>query len=562
MVFRLPGSTPPTQPTPRAARPRLYGRAGALLAAALVVVLVTGCGGGKGSSTTAQAPKANPHRQNLETIVTEGSAITADPAGEIAKLHALGVDRVRVTFSWGSIAPHPTSSKKPRFDATDPNAYPAAGWAPYDEITRLLKRDHMSLDLVLAPPPPQWAAGKHIPQDGNPHPYWKPDAQEFGQFVQAVGKRYSGSFTPHGASSPLPRETFWSIWNEPNLGTLLAPQTLNGPTVEYAPSAYRNLADAAWTALHKTGHGSDTTVIGQFAPIGNYGGGKPGNFADMAPLRFLRVMYCLQPSFKPYTGHQAAIRSCPTTAAASKRFAADNPVLFHASDYATHPYPFGLAPNVAVPVHGADDVVLGSIQNLFTTLDRVQEAYGASKKFDVYDTEYGYQTSPPDTKAISTSPAQAARWLNWSEYIHWRNPRLLSYDQYLLQDPPKIPGKPYTAFASGIVSYKGKPKPAYFAFRLPVWLPQTKESSGQSLEVWGCARQAKLVPMAQRAPVQIQFKPHSGGGWKTITTASTKTSQGYFDIHQKFPASGSVRLRWSPPHGAAIVSRTTAITVG
>ena len=563
IVIRLPRSNRLTSP------PGLAAIAGPLSVAAAVVVLVlglSGCGGGGGgkssSSTSSSLPATNAHRDNLQTIFTEGSAITQDPGDEIARLHALGVDRVRVSFTWGAIAPDGTSSKKPHFDASDPNAYPAANWAPFDTIARDLQADHMTLDLVLAPPPPQWAAGKGIPQDGNPHPYWKPNVHDYEQFVEAVGKRYSGHFTPKGASSPLPRENFWSIWNEPNLGVMLAPQTVHGATVEFSPARYRELADAAWTALRQTGHGHDTTLIGELAPIGNYGNGKPGNFAAMFPLRFLRALYCVGSDLKPLTGHQAAIRSCPTTASASKRFAADNPVLFHASAYASHPYPYGLPPDVPVPVKGADDVVLGSIQNLFTTLDRLQTAYGSSKHFDVYDTEYGYITAPPATQGATLSPAKAARWLNWSEYITWRYPRLLSYDQYLLEDPAPTPGTPYKAFSSGLLTYKGKPKPGYAAFRIPIWLPVTKTSSAGTLEVWGCVRPAKLVPMSHRPPVQIQFQAHGKGAWKTVATESTRTRYGYFDVHQKFPSSGSVRLRWSPPHGAAIVSRTTAITVG
>jgi hypothetical protein len=564
MVLRLPGSNAFTSSRTLAAI------AGLLVVAAVVVVLVLVLGGGGSSSSRTQSlafhpktagalPAVDPHRDNLQTIFTEGSAITQDPAGEIAKLHALGVTRVRVSFTWGSIAPKGTSFKKPHFDATDPNAYPAVNWAPYDAVARDLAADHMTLDLVLAPPPPQWAAGKGIPQDGNPHPYWKPSVHDFEQFVEAVGKRYSGTFKPKGQSTPLPRENFWSIWNEPNIGVMLAPQT-QGSQFEFSPTRYRQLADAAWTALRQTGHGNDTTLLGELAPAGAQ---APVNFNSMSPLRFLRALYCVGTSFKPLLGAAATDRGCPATAAASGRFRADNPVLFDATDFAAHFYSQGLAPNAVTPDE-PDYTELGEVSNLFTTLDRLQEVYGSDKKFDVYDTEFGYQTTPPDTQSGTVSPKQAAKWLNWSEYIHWHYPRILSYDQYLLEDPQPVPHKrQYKGFATGIVTYKGNRKPGWYAFRMPVWLPKTTTSATGTLEVWGTARPAKLVPVDQRPPIQIQFKPKSGGGgWKTVATESTKTSFGYFDIHQKFPASGLVRLRWAPPHGAAMVSRTTPITVG
>ena len=548
--------------------------AGVLIVAAIVVVVVLVTGGSSNSTQRsvvntqpekrAVLPHTNPHRDNLETIFTEGSAIYANPVGEIDQLHALGVDRVRVSFTWSMIAPDAGSRTAPaHFDGADPGAYPAKNWAVFDEIVRQLAAKHIGLDLVLAPPPPFWASGKNAagPGPASSHTFWKPNVKMFGQFVHAVGERYSGHYTPKGQSSPLPRVNFWSVWNEPNLGVMLAPQTVHGPTVESSPTQYRHLAGAAWTSLQQTGHGHDTTLLGELAPIGNYGGGKPGNYAAMAPLQFLRVLYCLDPKFKPFTGHQAAIRGCPTTAAASKRFAADNPVLFHASDFATHPYPYGLAPNVAVPVHGGDDAVLGSIQNLFTTLDRAVAVYGSQRRYDVYDTEYGYITAPPATQNATLKPAKAAKWLNWSEYITWRYPRLLSYDQYLLADPPPTPGIPYKAFASGLETYNGKRKPTWNAFRMPIWLPRASAAKGSSLEVWGCVRPAKFTTSSQRAPAEIQFKARGGHAWKTLASASTKTRYGYLDVHVTFPSSGLVRIRWQPSGGSAIVSRTTPITV-
>ena len=83
---------------------------------------------------------------------------------------------------------------------------------------------------------------------------WEPSAKEYGLFVQAVGKRYDGHYTPPGESAPLPAVRFWSIWNEPNYGAQLAPQAVDNSTVEVSPLLYRELLDAAWTALGQTGH--------------------------------------------------------------------------------------------------------------------------------------------------------------------------------------------------------------------------------------------------------------------------------------------------------------------
>jgi hypothetical protein len=572
----LPGSDPRPEPllTRLSRSPRALGAgAGILLiaAVAIVVVLLATGGGSSGSGGgplkivkvgKIVLPAANPHRQDLETIYTPDNDIFTDPTGEIQEAHALGFDRVKVNLAWNSVAPDPYSARKPHFAASDPGAYPAAGWTIYDEIIRLCKQYHLGVDLTLAPYVPRWAEGPGEPKPATSPATWNPSPAMFEQFVQAVGTRYSGRYTPRGQKSPLPRVSFWSIWNEPNQGSLgISPQAIDHNAVESSPYHYRLLADAAWTALHRTGHGGDTTLIGEIAPIGNVGAIYPGQFANMMPLRFVRALYCVGTNLQPLRGHAATVRHCPATAAESKRFVAQNPVLFRASAFSAHPYPQALAPDESIP-GGPDDAVLAQLPKLFTTLDRAQQAYGSHKRFDVYDTEYGYQTSPPDTQTGYVTPKKAAAWLNWSQYISWRLPRLLSYDQYLFKDPPPVPHKAYTRFASGIVTYKGARKPGWYALRMPIWVPVTRQTKGRTLEVWGQVGPAKNYSMSKRAPAEIQFKPSSGGAWKTLKSASTKTTEGYFDTPVAFPGSGSVRIRWTPPSGAALVSRTIAVTVG
>src|SRR2546423_1129859 len=70
---------------------------------------------------------------------------------------------------------------------------------------------------------PSWATGR--PGENDPDGAYAPSPSEFGRFVHAVGRRYSGHFVPSGAEgAPLPRVRFWSIWNEPNIGEFLRPQ--------------------------------------------------------------------------------------------------------------------------------------------------------------------------------------------------------------------------------------------------------------------------------------------------------------------------------------------------
>jgi hypothetical protein len=487
------------------------------------------------------------------SIFEAGPQMVSNPAGTLDKLRSLGVDVVKVFVPWDGIAPDPTSRTRPAgFDGADPAAYPAANWAIYDTIVRDAAARGVGLDLTLAEPPPLWASAPGAP-DG-PHPQWEPSASEFGAFVRAVGTRYSGHYTPHGASGPLPRVSLWSIWNEPNYGPDLAPQATDRSAVEVSPRLYRGLLDAAWSALGATGHGHDTILIGELAP--RAASDYPGNYNGMMPLRFVRALYCLDSGLKPLQGAAATVRGCPGTAAASRAFPAANPALFKASGFADHPYPQGQTPPTVVTPDEPEYADFAALPKLIAALDRAQQAYGSPTRFPIWSTEFGYKTFPP--LALQASPKVAAGLINWSEYLSWRNPRLRSYDQYQLVDPP---GNGPSKFVTGLEFADGTPKAVYYAYRMPLWLPTTSFSSGAALEVWGCVRPARYARIdtgaAQR--VRIQFERAGAGRFVTIATIALSDPYGYFDVHHAFPGSGAVRLAWRYPHGPEIFSRTVAV---
>jgi hypothetical protein len=480
--------------------------------------------------------------------------LNANPVGTLAELRGLGVDTIHLYMHWAEIAPSPTSRTRPSFDASNPAAYPASGWAIYDTIIKQTKADGMGLNLDLVSPPPDWASGKGAPHPAT-QPYWRPNDADFGQFVRAVATRYSGHYTPPGSSTPLPRVGFWSLWNEPNVGALgLAPQARRHSYVEISGELYRGLLDAGWSALQTTGHGHDRILIGETASAGAHFNYAPGQFGAMAPLRFLRALYCVSTAYQPLRGTAAAERDCPTTAAGTKAFPSQHPALFKASGFADHPYQFpGLPPNQQIPGE-PDYAELADMGKLERTLDTLQRVYGSNTAFPIYSTEFGYQTTPPDPGAGTVSPALAAEYLNWSEYLTWLNPRLLTYDQYLITDPSG------GYFASGLKFANGQPKPGYAAFRLPIFLPVQKTAHGQPLEVWGCVRPAHYAQsVSHRAQrVRIQYAA-AGGAYRTVATVPITNRYGYFDVREKFSGSGNVRLAWSYPHGPEVFSRTVTI---
>ena len=508
-----------------------------------LAALAAGCG------SSSPAPSPQRAHSNLQSIFESEGLLHTDPALAFKTFKALGADRVRFFLNWNAIAPNPTSAIKPAFDAADPNAYPATGWTLYDTVDRASAAAHVPLDLTVGAPPPLWAAGRGAPAHSHYAAEWRTSARDFGAFMHALGVRYSGRFTPPGSSTPLPRISFWSIWNEPNYGVYLAPQTTDDSKVEIAPTLYRRLVDAAWNGLIGTGHtmATDRILIGETAPRGLSGPGYPGRFSGMVPLRFIRALYCVDTRFRPLRGTAARERGCPATAAASARFRTEHPALFQSSGWADHPYPDALPPTVRTPPPTGDGYAdFAALDDLEHTLDRSASAYGSDPRLPIWSTEFGYPTNPPRSTGLAGVPLpDAARYLNESEYLSWRNPRVRSYDQYLLTDPPPGSG---SNFVTGLEFYDGAPKPdVYDAYRMPLYLPDTSGAGRHPLEVWGCVRPADYVSRTRhtRQRVAVQFAAGGSPSFRTIATVTLTDPHDYFDVKVRFPGSGTVRLLWT-----------------
>jgi hypothetical protein len=467
-------------------------------------------------------------------------------ADTLSTLRSLGVERLRISVVWQFLAPAVDSRTRPAgFDATDPAAYPAAGWAPYDLLAEEAPKYGLKLNFDVSGGAPLWAT--RPTRVANLAHVWYPNARAFGDFVTAVGRRYDGSYTPPGATAPIPRVGYWSIWNEPNVGTSsLSPQAVNG--LEVGPRLYRALADQAYAALERTGHGHDAILVGEMASTGHT---DPGAKLGMQPLRFLRTLFCVDAQYHELRGAAAAQRGCPPTAEGSSAFRAAHPVLFDATGWSHHPYWLDAAPATPAPPEDPDWVPLADLSRLETALDGVQAAYGSHRHYDLYLTEYGFETNPPRPE-FAVTPALQAAYLNQAEYMAWRDPRVQSFSQYLLRDAPPGGGSKISSFASGLAFVDGTPKPSYAAYRLALWLPATTVGHGKPLEVWGDARAARLEPDGARR-VQIQI------GGRTVRTVHVTDPQGYFDVHVKVAHPGPLRLLWTGPDGRPVLSRTIAV---
>ena len=504
------------------------------------------CVAGAVAGTLAAGATPAAASRGQESMFQDDSLLIFRPAAEVGRtldtLRYLGVDRVRATVFWKDLAPNRTDARRPSVNTGDPAVYPADGWARYDQLVRLATSRGIGVNFNVSGPVPVWARGRTSSAVFAEH--FRPSPLEFGRFVEALGRRYSGVY--RGAGGQLvPRVSYWSLWNEPNGIHFLGPvwQRSGGQWVERSAVIYRGLLDAAWNSLVRTGHGpgTDTILIGETSPQAKE---QPAASRSMRPLRFIRALYCVGADLRPLRGRNAALRSCPTSPGGGG-FAASHPGLFQATGYAHHPYELTLAPTTPSAV---DAVSTADLPRLTSTLDGIFRRYGNGRRLLIYNTEFGYESRPPNPLGVSLT--RQALYLNQAEFLTYRNPRVASFSQFLLGDYSTA-----TLFHTGLLTSRGGLKPAFGAYRTPIWIPQTVSRSGR-FRVWGLLRPGRRSGV--RSAV-IQFA-RSGRPFATVAGANAASARGYVDRAVTVPSSGRIRIGWrDPASGATIYSRAIPV---
>ena len=451
---------------------------------------------------------------------------------------ALDTDVVKIRVEWRDFAPDPTSRvKPPTFQATDPAAYPAGAWDELDAAVRGVVARGMTPFLMVGPPAPDWATARP------PKKYvgvWKTDAADYGEFVRAIGLRYSGTF------DGLPRVSMWSVWNEPNHPQFIQPlsERLRGKMVPTAADQYRRLYVAATDAFAATGHGRDTILFGEVLPIGQ---SKLGTLNTIRPLLWLREFFCLDDDYRPFRGSAAAARGC-------SRF----PKIV-TSGFAIHPYtkPAGPRYHLASP----DDATIGQIGRIEKALDRVAKTRRVRKGLPIYSTEFGIQTDPPDCVGFGAPIDRQAAIINEAEYDSYVSRRVKTYSQYLLIDDPILtqfePGSNdrYGRYQTGLLwgrnavrcespgvgfTYATPKQPTFNAFQTPLYVRKLGRNRG--VQVFGRARPRGREPQ----PIEIL---RSGRVVRVVT------ARGYFLTTLRGTSKGRWQLRWTGPDGQVHKSR-------
>ena len=362
----------------------------------------------------ATAQPASSSRYLRIGIYDEAQTLYGPIPQTFALLGQLHVQEIRENVYWGG--PYGVAQKRP-LHPRDPND-PAYHWALYDRTVRYAQQYgiHVLFSIYATP---TWESGSSAKNVAPKNP------NDLRDFAYAAATRYSGSFMGEDGQV-LPAVKEWTAWNEPNNPTFLTPQykKVAGNWVIQSAINYAKICNAVYNGVHATLVNGERVACGVTAPRGN--NDPSSSRPSVSPIAFLRA--CKKAGL----------------------------VQFDA--WAHHPYyagPTDQPTTKPVTAKGAPAtaVTLGNIGDL---IKAVTQLYGNKR---IWITEYGYQTNPPDT-LFGVSWAKQALYLKQAFGIAKKNPRIDLMLWFLLKDDPNLDG-----WQSGLISFAGKKKPAFNAFK-------------------------------------------------------------------------------------------------
>jgi hypothetical protein len=468
---------------------------------------------------------------------------------------ALGVNVIRAQFVWRNIALSKSSNP------SDPASYGNA-WSNWDSLALETHKRGMRLLATITGPAPNWYAGTTDKYYAGSR---YPSAKAFGDFVTAVGRRYSGhakaaaaatgsglldctpvppliSCGPDGGpvvgppppdpsppppppppppsgggdQSPPPPPGSGTPTPPPPPNTTLPRIDLwsiyNEPNHPLFVSPQRKngvlVSAEIYRSLYRAGWKAlaatghgHDTIL--MGEVLPIGSNGSRATSTTSPLTFARELFCLNGSGKRHPGCKG-------------RFAS-----LHASGWALHAYYRKTGPFSRPP--GGQDLTPSSLGKLRALLAGAKHKGRLKGPAVVWDTENGSQTRPPDPKGASL--ARQARFINEAEYLAWRTSYMRSFSQYLLTDE-----QPVWAFQSGLTFSNGRAKPALAAYALPIYV----KKAGGGVVVWGHLpaggdRTVTIHPSRGR-DVKVHVRSASGYFTKRLGSRAPKYSlrYGYF----------------------------------
>lgn len=382
----------------------------------------------------------------------------------------IGIDVVRLHANWARIAPTQPANQQ------DPND-PAYKFEALDNAVDLVTSRGMKVHLTITGPPRSWART----DTSRSSTRWKPSPKKFADFATATAKRYGSKVDTY------------MIWNEPNVDQWIQPQKVcksNSSCRVGSPGLYRKIVRAAYPAIKSADPGAKV-LIGELAPRGKADG------SQMKPLAFLRSLGCVDSNYRSIKKGDC------------KNFKAAK-----ADGFAYHPHPVKRKPDEENP--DPDNAQLGDTKRLTKVLDKLsahKRLRFTTGKANLYFTEFGYQTNPPDP-VDGVSEKKQSRYLQQSDYIAYKNTRIKTLIHYQWFDAPLVKsasGNPYSEWQSGLFFNDRREKLALQTFRHPFWVQRTK--GRKTAEFFGQVRPggARTVTLQQEV----------GGSWQNVATINT-----------------------------------------
>lgn len=462
--------------SPARAAPRRA--ASAVLLAALAAILVL-------------APGAQANR-TLEVSMQDDKLIRwGNAAVYLDQWKALGVEWIRINVLWRNVIAH-RSTKPSGFEGWD-HKNRHYNWQTYDQAILNARARGLKVFATITGPGPIWTSETPRRRRGA----WKPQPLEFGRFAEAVADRYAEHVDR------------WGIYNEPNQGGWLQPQsqkTKRGWSL-YAPHHYRHLISASYTRIQLQDP-SARILIGHLAPSGR---DDRGHTRPIRPLSFLRTFACLSHRYSRKRGGFC------------RGFRAQK-----AGGIAHHVHGVLRSPSTKSP--NISDAALGDTRSrrLLRVLDKIHRRDGIFKdgkgRFSVWYAELAYQTDPPDPFSGIT-PVRQSFWMQEAQYEMWRQRRIRGWNQYIYVDDARRTdesgAKRFGGWESGLFFQDGRPKPYSRTYATPFWTSQIEVRSGRKVTFFG---QYKPRP-GQR--IVLEYRNRGQTRWRELK-AMTSNSAGYF----------------------------------
>jgi hypothetical protein len=146
-------------------------------------------------------------------------------------------------------------------------------------------------------------------------------------------------------------------------------------------------------------------------------------------------------------------------------------------------------------------------------------------------TEFGWQTPPDPIRGVPLT--DHAAWLAHGEYLTFYDDRVVAHGQFQLRDDPPRRALPraspryWGTYQAGLRFADGRPKPAYAAYRLPLYAPP-RVPRGAALRLWGFVRPAAYD---ESTAVQLEFKAPGSDRFEPIgEPIAVYDPRGHFEV--------------------------------